>query len=72
MNLDNDAIVKLLEGLDKEARAIKNESLKLSWYMRGGVTYDDIMMMSSQERVMMGKIVEENMEVTKKSGLPFF
>jgi hypothetical protein len=44
----------------------------MSWFMRGGITYDDAMMMSSVERQMVGKLIQENMETTKESGLPFF
>jgi len=40
--------------------------------MRGGVTYDEIMEMSVTERDIMGKIIEENLETTKKSGMAFF
>ena len=40
--------------------------------MRGGVTYDEIMEMSIVERDIMGKIIEENLETTKKSGMAFF
>lgn len=72
MNLDNDSIVEYIERLEKESRAIKNESIKMSWFMRGGITYDDAMMMSSVERQMVGKLIEENMETTKESGMPFF
>jgi hypothetical protein len=40
--------------------------------MRGGVSYEDLLNMSSSERNDIGKIIEENLETTKKSGLPFF
>ena len=40
--------------------------------MRGGVTYDEIMDMSVSERDIMSKIIEDNLETTKKSGLAFF
>jgi hypothetical protein len=40
--------------------------------MRGGLTYDEAIMLGIDERNIIGKIVEENMETTKKSGLPFF
>ena len=40
--------------------------------MRGGITYDQGMDLSMAERTMIGKIIEDNMETTKKSGLPFF
>ena len=40
--------------------------------MRGGVSYEDILNMSDDERNAIAKIVEENLETTKKSQLPFF
>lgn len=40
--------------------------------MRGGVTYEEAMQMSDAERKIMSEIVKENLETTKKSGLPFF
>lgn len=40
--------------------------------MRGGLTYDEAMNLSQQEREIIGKIVKDNMETTKESGLPFF
>lgn len=62
----------MLNGYDKEIRALKNEALKMSWYMRGGLSYDDAMCLSPLERELIGEIIKENMEVTKKSGLNFF
>ena len=40
--------------------------------MRGGVTYDEANTMSPEEREMVGKLVKENLETTKKTGQPFF
>lgn len=40
--------------------------------MRGGLTYSECMTMSLREREMIGDIVKDNLETTKKSGLPFF
>ena len=40
--------------------------------MRGGLTYDEAIMLGIEERNIIGKIVEDNMETTKNSGLPFF
>ena len=72
MTLDLDAIEALLDSLDRESRALKEEALKMSWYMRGGLTYDDAMFLSQQEREMVGNIIKKNIETTKESGLPFF
>ena len=70
MTLTDEAIVRLLEGYDKESKAIKNESLKFAWYMRGGLSYEEAMYLSQTEREMIGKIIEDNIEITKKSGIP--
>jgi hypothetical protein len=40
--------------------------------MRGGASYEDILNMSTTERNNIGKMIEENLETTKKSGLPYF
>ena len=52
--------------------SIRSELLKLCWYMRGGMTYTEAMQMSFKERELIGNIVKENLDTTKKSGLPFF
>lgn len=72
MILDNQAIMALLEGLDKEAKALKSEAVKLSWFMRGGLNYSEAMTLSYDERVIVGELIKENLETTKKSGMPFF
>lgn len=57
--------------MDKEARAIKKEVMKLCWYMRG-LSYSEGMTLSWDEREIIGEIIKENLETTKKTGLPFF
>jgi hypothetical protein len=58
--------------MEKEANAIRNETIKMCWFMRGGLTYNEAMNLSHEERNMIGKLIKENLETTKKSGLPFF
>lgn len=69
---DAEAIESMIDSMDREAQQIKSEVLKLCWYMRGGVTYTEAMNMSNSERDAVSKIIKENLETTKKSGLPFF
>lgn len=57
--------------MDKEARAIKKDVLKLCWYMRG-LSYSEGMHLSHEERDIIGEIIKENLEITKKTNLPFF
>lgn len=44
----------------------------MSWFMRGGVSYEDILNMSPDEREAMARLVESNLETTKNSKMPFF
>ena len=69
---DSDQISKLIDSMEKESNAIRNESLKMCWYMRGGLTYTEAMNLSSEERAMIGRLIKDNLDTTKKSGLPFF
>ena len=62
----------MVDSMEKETHNIRLDVLKLCWYMRGGVTYDEAMQMSQNERQILNDIVKENLETTKKSGLPFF
>jgi hypothetical protein len=40
--------------------------------MRGGVTYQEALNMSANERAIVSDIVKDNLETTKKTGQPFF
>ena len=70
--LDAESIAQDIENMEKEANAVRADCLKVCWYMRGGVTYTEAMMLSPKERELIGTLVKENLETTKKSGLPFF
>lgn len=40
--------------------------------MRGSISMDDAFYLTYEDREIISKIVEDNLETTKKSGLPFF
>ena len=40
--------------------------------MRGGVSYEDVLNMSEFEREAISQIIDENLETTKKTQMPFF
>lgn len=65
-------MVELVAEYESDVRKIKQNILKMCWYMRGGVTYSELMDMCVQERNIITKIIEENLETTKKSGMAFF
>jgi hypothetical protein len=58
--------------MDTEANEIRRDAMKLAWYMRGGISYDQVLQLSWNERIIISNLVKENLETTKKSGLPFF
>jgi len=63
------SIVAKYEG---EVKSIKKTILQMCWHMRGGVTYEEAMNMSISEKNIISKLIEDHMETTKKSGLPYF
>jgi hypothetical protein len=62
----------MADGMWREAQHIKQHALKMAWYMRGGVQYEDVLNMSRDEMEAINKVVEENLETTKKTQMPFF
>lgn len=64
-------ILEYVKSLEKEAVAMKKDLFKIAWYMRG-MSYEEVLMLSYEERSIIGDIIKENLETTKKSGLPFF
>lgn len=45
---------------------------KIAWYMRGSITYDDIMYkLSADDKDVISTIINENIEQTAKTRLPF-
>tara|TARA_Y100000389_G_C17380466_1_gene474094 strand:+ start:147 stop:359 length:213 start_codon:yes stop_codon:yes gene_type:complete len=65
-------ILKESKQLEDEQLELRAEIIKMSWYMRGGVTIDEAFAMSYKDREIIGSLIKENLETTKKSGLPFY
>lgn len=62
----------MLDNFDKESKALKKDLLTLCWYMRGSISYEDAVMLSYDDRRIINKIIESNLETAEKSGMPFF
>jgi hypothetical protein len=58
--------------MESEITNIKEHAIRMAWHMRGGASYEDVLNMSSDERKAISKLIEDNLETTKKSGLPYF
>ena len=72
MTLSNAEILKKLQGMDQEAKTIKKRIFEMCWYMRGGITLNEMMQLGVSDMPIMTDVVEGNLETTKKTGMPFF
>ena len=69
---DSEQILQYIEELEKDSKKIKEEALKFTWHMRGGLSYNEAMSLSYSEREIISNIIKENIETTKKTGLNYF
>ena len=67
-----DEINGMIDSMEKEANSIREEGFKLAWHMRGGITYEQVLQLSNNERRMIAELAKDNIETTKKTNLPFF
>lgn len=71
MGLSFEEIQERLVRLDNDIADFKRELSKISWYMRGGVTLQELLhVYSYDDRVAMYAVIKENLEMTKQSHLP--
>jgi len=61
-----------LNELDEAQTTIKKQAMRIAWYMRGGTSYQDVLNFSDAEMKMANELIENNLETTKNTKLPFF
>ena len=72
MAMSNSDIPKFISNLESSIKVIKDEIFKISWYMRGGVTSQELLhIYSYEDRIIMSNIIKDNIETTQKTKLPF-
>ena len=69
---NSEQISAMVDQMDKEANDMRQEAIKVAWYMRGGISYEQALQLSLSERTAISGLIKENLETTKKTGLPFF
>ena len=72
LTLTESDLLKYFKDLENQSKQIKHELFKICWYMRGGVTYQESLVMSAEDRRIIADIIKENLETAKKTGQPFF
>lgn len=69
MTLSNEEVINMLDDYDRETKALKKYIYKLVWYMRGGINLDQMFEIGYQDREIINKLIEDNIETTNKTGL---
>ena len=72
MYLDLPEIEGLVKSFEKDTKAIKDELIRICWFMRGSISYTEAHLLTGDERELIGKLIEANLETTKTTQLPFF
>jgi len=44
----------------------------MAWFMRGGVTMDELYGSSPEDRDAIARVIKDNLDTAKKTGQPFF
>ena len=65
-------IIAYLKDFDSQVKNLKLELMKVCWFLRGGMSWNESLNLSPDEREIVSQLVKENMDTTKKSGQPFF
>jgi hypothetical protein len=61
----------LIKRFENQAKQIKDEIFRLSWYMRGGVSSHDLFhVYSYEDREIIGRIIDENIKASAEAGMP--
>ena len=58
--------------MESEIKNFKMELYKISWFMRGGITMEEMYASCFEDREIMSKVIKDNLDTAKKTGQPFF
>lgn len=72
MTLSLEEIDQVAKELEEESKAIRKQLYKMAWYMRGSLSIEQAFMLDYNDRMIISEIIEENLETTKETKLPFF
>jgi hypothetical protein len=65
-------IPDILTEFKDNTKAIKEDLLRICWFMRGGIGYNESHMLTIDERKLIYDIIESNLKTTKETQMPFF
>ena len=70
MTLTLDEIDQEVKKLERESKALKQELFKMAWFMRGSLSIEQAYMLDQEDREIISKIILENIENAKTTGMP--
>jgi len=62
----------MLSDYDRDSKAFERTLTKICWYMRGGMSLDEVYQSSYRQREIINEIIKENLKITEETKLPFF
>ena len=69
--MDDSEIISLAKDFENNIKQLKENAYRLSWYMRGGVSVEQILYDTDlEDHEIMSKLVKDNIENTKNSKMP--
>jgi hypothetical protein len=67
----DEEIIGIIKKMGDETKELSNDLLKMCWFMRGSISYSEAYSLTLHDRQCIAKIIEENINITKESGMPF-
>ena len=72
MHLDLEGLNNLSLEYENDSKAIKEELFRMGWYMRGSLSFTEAFLLTVEDREIIAKIIEDNLETSKTTQMPFF
>lgn len=69
---DREQIGKYVRSLQREAEGLINEAIRLSYFMRGAIQYEEIFYRTYAERRLMEDFIESRLETESKKMFPVY
>lgn len=62
----------MFQRFSAEAKSLLNSIVELCWFMRGSVTYEEMMLRTPVERQIISEFIEKRLDSQKKSMYPVY
>ena len=56
--------------MEAQNKNLKDELLRICWYMRGSISLEEAYMLSIEDRKLVSNVIKDNIENVKKTKLP--